>query len=372
MDFSWKKYIIKRKQPPMKTHFFQSDPTDLSSSLRTSVNDYFKAHGIEKTGNASLYFKSFIMAVLFLVPYIFTWSVQLELSMIFLLATLSGFGMAGVGMNIMHDANHGTYHRKSWVNKLVGHSTFLIAANSFNWINQHNDAHHTNTNIDGHDNDIESDGIFRFTKEQEWRWYHQYQVFYAIFLYSMTTLMRAVLWDFTRMAKYFRDHPEVSASKKKKEWTILISLRALYFFFWIGVPILFGVNDWYFALVFFLVMHLVCGIVLTVIFQTAHVVPKAQTHAGEGQKGSWIKHQLLTTCNFATDSWIANWLFGGLNLQKEHHLFPNISHVHYRKIVPIVREYCSLHQIPYIEYRRSLGAICAHFVHLYILGKKPI
>ncbi len=371
MDFFWKKYIIKRKQPTMKTSVFQLDSSYILKDITTSVDNYFKVNGMKKTGNASLYFKSFIMAVLLLVPCILSWVTLWEMPMLLLLATLSGLGKAGVGMNIMHDANHGTYHHKNWVNKLVGHSMFIISANPFNWKNQHNVAHHNHTNIDGHDTDIESDGIFRFTKEQQWKWYHKYQVFYAIFLYSMTTLMRAVLWDFTRMANYFRQHPEVSASKKRKEWTILISLRVVYFFFWIGVPILFGVNDWYFALVFFLVMHLVCGIVLTLIFQTAHVVPKAQTYSKEGEKNSWVLHQLLTTCNFATDSQVANWLFGGLNLQKEHHIFPNISHVHYRKIAPIVREHCLKKGIRYIEYPKLTSAILAHFKHLYLLGRQP-
>ncbi|MDQ5883266.1 MAG: linoleoyl-CoA desaturase [Patescibacteria group bacterium] len=356
----------------MKSVSFQSSGDNILKDIRKATESYFKENNLKKTGNTSLYVKSIFMAALLIVPFTLTWSFQMNIYLLCLLAFFSGLGMAGVGMNIMHDANHGTYHRKPRVNKLVGHSTFLIAANSFNWINQHNDAHHTNTNIDGHDNDIESDGIFRFTKEQEWRWYHKYQVFYAIFLYSMTTLMRAVLWDFTRMAKYFRDHPEVSASKKKKEWTILISLRALYFFFWIGVPILFGQSHWYFAIVFFLVMHLVCGLVLTLIFQTAHVVPPAKTYSSDEEKESWAMHQLLTTCNFATDSPLASWLLGGLNFQIVHHLMPDVSHVHYPKISWIVRNYCYEKKIVYLEYMSTWDAIWAHFVHLYILGKKPI
>ena len=38
------------------------------------------------------------------------------------LVMITGIGMAGVGMNIMHDGNHGVFSSKKWVNKLMGSS----------------------------------------------------------------------------------------------------------------------------------------------------------------------------------------------------------------------------------------------------------
>jgi hypothetical protein len=35
---------------------------------------------------------------------------------------------------------------------------------------------------------------------------------------------------------------------------------------------------------------------------------------------------------------IVNWYTGGLNHQIEHHIFPNISHIHYGNIAKIVKE----------------------------------
>jgi linoleoyl-CoA desaturase len=57
-----------------------------------------------------------------------------------------GIGMAGVGMNVMHDGNHGSYSNKSWVNKFMG-GTIYVLGNVYNWQVQHNVLHHTYTNI---------------------------------------------------------------------------------------------------------------------------------------------------------------------------------------------------------------------------------
>ncbi len=352
---------------------FSQDSDHLMKALRERIDGYFIEKGMKKTGNASLYLKSIFMLSLWLVPYILSFVLGISLWWCLLaLAVLAGIGMAGVGMTIMHDANHGTFHHKKSVNELVANLMFLLPAHPYNWKNQHNIAHHTHTNIDGHDEDVESGGLLRLTKEQEWKSVHQYQFLYAPFLYAMTTLMRAVVWEFTRLDRHFKEHPNISLSKRRKEWTTLISLRIVYFLFWIGVPIFFGVNEWYFPLVFFLVMHLVCGLFLTIVFQTAHAVPKAQTFSGTEERHSWVVHQLVTTCNFATSSRFACWFLGGLNFQKEHHLFPNISHVHYPAISPILRGSCKERGIVYIEYKSFFGAVGAHFQLLYTLGRKPI
>ena len=40
---------------------------------------------------------------------------------------------------------------------------------------------------------------------------------------------------------------------------------------------------------------------------------------------------------------------GGLNLQIEHHLFPNMPSINLRRARPIVREYCAELGVPYTE-----------------------
>ena len=80
--------------------------------------------------------------------------------------------MAGVGMNVMHDGNHGSFSKKKWINKLMGSSIYILAGNVHNWKVQHNMLHHTYTNIHGHDEDLEAGRIIRFSKHSKWSGYH--------------------------------------------------------------------------------------------------------------------------------------------------------------------------------------------------------
>ena len=71
---------------------------------------------------------------------------------------------------------------------------------------------------------------------------------------------------------------------------------------------------------------------------------------------SWLLHQLHTTNSFEPHM---NWLYGGLNLQVEHHLFPRISHRHYPYLLrPILQEFCKEHNLPYNDYS-LLGVVKA-------------
>ena len=62
--------------------------------------------------------------------------------------------MAGIGMGVMHDAIHGSYSKNKKINTLLGYTFNLIGANAVVWKIQHNVLHHTYTNIDQADDDI--------------------------------------------------------------------------------------------------------------------------------------------------------------------------------------------------------------------------
>jgi linoleoyl-CoA desaturase len=85
-----------------------------------------------------------------------------------------------------------------------------------------------------------------------------------------------------------------------------------------------------------------------------------------------LAHQLATTCNFSPNSKVLFWLFGGLTNQIEHHLFPHISHVHYKKIAPIVERTSREFGLPYHKSGSFLSAIVKHFKMLYLLGRMEL
>jgi linoleoyl-CoA desaturase len=52
----------------------------------------------------------------------------------------------------------------------------------------------------------------------------------------------------------------------------------------------------------------------------------------------------------------------------EHHIFPHISHIHYKKISEIVRNTANEFNLPYNEYKTMLEAFVEHFRQLNYLG----
>ena len=161
--------------PPV---FSKTDSIKFFRTLTKRVNDYFRENNIKKTGNWKLHIKAIVMFSLYLTPYFLLLSLDLPVWAQFLLTIVMGVGMAGIGMNVMHDANHGSYSDKSWLNKIMGSSMYMLAGNVYNWQVQHNVLHHTYTNIHGHDEDLDAGRIIRFTHEAKWRRFHKFQHYY--------------------------------------------------------------------------------------------------------------------------------------------------------------------------------------------------
>ena len=58
------------------------------------------------------------------------------------------------------------------------------------------------------------------------------------------------------------------------EWTILVITKICYYLLWIVLPLLVLDIAWWKVLIGFFVMHYTAGMILSVVFQLAHVVPK--------------------------------------------------------------------------------------------------
>jgi linoleoyl-CoA desaturase len=355
--------------------FSRSDSTKFFKTLNKRVNQYFKEKNILKTGNWKLYTKAIIMFSIFFVPLILILTVAMPQWVSLLLTVLIGIGMAGVGMNVMHDSNHGSFSSKKWVNKLMGSSIYILAGNVYNWKVQHNVLHHTFTNIKGHDEDIDAGRIIRFSKHSKWFNIHKFQKYYSFFLYGLLTINWAITTDFKQMNNYLKR--KLSYGKfpnPATEWTKLIISKIVYYAIWIVLPILVLDIAWWKIFIGFFVMHYTAGMILSVVFQLAHVVPKTNMPLPDkngNMKHTWAMHQFYTTANFAPTNKFICWYTGGLNHQVEHHVFPHISHIHYGKIAKIVKKTALEFNLPYNEYKTTRKAILEHFKQLKTLGKKP-
>ncbi|MEP2024957.1 MAG: acyl-CoA desaturase [Reichenbachiella sp.] len=354
--------------------FNRTQETDFVTELRTRVNKHFTDNKISKFANTDMQLKTAFMLGLYLVPFAILVSglVQSFWSMMILWSVM-GLGMCGIGLSIMHDANHGAYSNKKSVNNVLGYLLNVIGSYHVTWKIQHNVLHHSSTNVHEYDEDLNNQ-ILRFSPNQKRRNINKYQAFYAPFLYGLLSLYKTFSKDFEQISR-FNKKKLLSAQGVTLNGAILqITLnKLLYLGATFLLPMLVLDLPWWQILIGFLTMHFICGIILALIFQSAHVLDSTQFYQAD-ESGSidncWAIHQLNTTANFAKKGKLFSWLIGGLNYQVEHHLFPNICHVHYQHISHIVSRTAKEFNVHYHEFPTFLDAIKSHFRMLHILGKK--
>ena len=358
----------------MKTLKFISDDStqkQFSIAIKKNVGSYFTERGISTKGDISMFIKAVILLSIYIVPFIIILIVPVNLWLALLLVVIMGIGEGGIGMSVMHDAAHGAFSKKNWVNKLFASTMFLLGSNTFNWKVQHNILHHTYTNIFGFDQDIEIKAALRLCEHAPLKRYHRWQYIYAYFFYGLMTLAKLIA-DISQLVGFNR----ISITKEQKhnpktEIIKLIITKLLYFSIIIGIPIWLTDYHWWQILIGFSILHITAGMIMSTIFQMAHVVEGAEKPLPDANgviKNEWIVHQLRTTSDFARNNIFLNWYAGGLNFQIEHHLFPNICHIHYRKIAPIVEQTATQFGFVYNLKPSFFAAFISHARRLKKLG----
>jgi len=347
---------------------------EFAQILRSRINDYFKENQLSRNANSHMIGKSIFVLALYLAPFVFMLSATISsIGILFGLWIIMGIGKAFVGTAVMHDALHGSYSKKKSINMLMGFSAFAVGANPKIWQIQHNVLHHTYTNIEHADEDIVTPSyLLRFTPNQPHKWFHKYQHIYAGFFYGISTLTWITIKDFIKIFEYRGEGLIKSKKDFSKTFTIIIIQKIFYLGFFLVLPmVLLPVAPWM-IVIMFVTMHFVTGLLLTLIFQTAHVMPSSEFLMQEEEdiEENWWVHQLHTTTNYATSSRLFSWMIGGLNFQIEHHLFPNICHVHYPKIASIVKNTAAEFNLPYNVQKSFRSAVVQHFNLLHALGRQ--
>jgi linoleoyl-CoA desaturase len=341
-------------------------------SLKRSVDSYFLESSLKKTGNWKLYSKTLILVPAAISLYVLLLTTHMPIALALTLCALLGLVIASIGFNVMHDACHGSYSSRRWVNSLLGLSLNALGGNAFFWKQKHNILHHTYTNIEGADDDIAQSKLLRQSPTQEWMPIHRYQHIYLTLAYSLTLFMWVGVRDFK---KYFTKkiyNAQLQPMDRKEHLTFWAS-KVLYLVFYVLLPILVvGPLAW---LAGFAVMGLVTGIVLSYVFQLAHAVegPEFDSVGIEDKmiETEWAIHQIKTTANFAPRNKVISWFVGGLNYQVEHHLFPRISHIHYPALSRIVQQHCRQFGLPYHCFPTVTMAVASHVRTMKKLGQRP-
>ena len=351
---------------------FPTPAPSLHAALKSRVAEYFDQAALETKGNTQLYAKAAIilagMVGLYIHLVFFTPAWYFALPECVLL----GLFITGTGFNVMHDGSHGSFSSSTWINTLAGGTLECLGGSAYIWKIKHCVIHHSFTNVEGVDDDIDIGSLMCVNQHQRRHWMHRFQHFYCWYLYMMLYMMWVFQSDYQR---YFTRHigsvplPGMRPADHIQFWIGKVVNACLY----LVIPIY--RLGFVHGLVGASVTMAAAGLALSVVFQLAHTVEGPEFPLPQQPQNllpdEFAIHQIATTANFATRNRAVTWMVGGLNFQIEHHLFPRIAHVHYPHISRIVRQLCQERGIAYMEHTTFRKAVAAHFRHLRILGAAP-
>lgn len=284
---------------------------------------------------------------------------------------LTGITALLLAFNVSHDAAHHAIFRSKKLNDLLFSITFnLQGNNAYVWKKYHIESHHLYTNVHGSDIDVLENPLIRMTSIQPLKPIHRFQHFYAPVLYLFYSLNWFLVRD--TLLAFGKSHRTIFIRLTRLQAAQLLLNKVLYIGYMIVLPIILLPIGWMHVLLAFVIMHFIISIIFTAVLGVSHLVEET-THPTADEQGkmdhSWALLQMNTSLDYNADSRFLNWTLGGFNAHTLHHLFPNICHIHYLDMVPILRQTADEYGIQYNE-APYLKAAASHFRFLKRMGNE--
>ena len=340
------------------------------AELKRRVRDELQATGGRTVGGARMYLKTTIILLWLGTSYGLLTFAHVTWWQAGLLALSLALAVAGTGFSIQHDANHGAYSGNALINRIMGFALDLLGASSYMWHWKHNIFHHSFTNIEGADHDLDAKPFGRLAPDQARYGAHRFQHIYLWGLYGFMLPKWHLVDDFQNAIEgRIEDHP----FPRPRGWSLVQMLvgKAVFFGWALVIPMFF--HPWRIVVGFYGVTAFLVGLLLAIVFQLAHCIEEADfpsiASGNSRMTDGWARHQVRTTVDFARTNRVLTWYLGGLNYQVEHHLFPKLCHLDYPRISHVVEEVCAQYGVRYVAHDSMGGALSSHWRWLRRLGR---
>lgn len=231
---------------------------------------------------------------------------------------------------ISHDLIHNQYFKNKKLNYFFSFvsANLLIGLSRSWWMKKHNIDHHTFTNSDIHDSDIRDyDEIFTKNPGKS-KFFHAHKV--VLFWFVTGVLYFNLVFLSYKFLLQNRKFGELSVSILS---LFLLPLGLFLYYWFLGMI-------WIISIIYILVwVH------LAYVFMVNHVGMEI-IDGTKVKEYSWLDLQTRTSRNILGWS-IIHHVFGGLNKQIEHHLFPQASRYNIVAIAQITKDFCKEKGIKY-------------------------
>jgi len=241
---------------------------------------------------------------------------------------------------LQHEANHNSFTCVPKIDKIFGSFFFAVgeAGSATWWISSHN-RHHASPQHLGYDSDLNTlpamafDAITARMGKPKWL---QFQAW----TFETSTWLVVLYWKL-----YL--HP--MAIIRKKAWLDMVFLFGHYAIWWHYFSYM-GISGMIFS---HLVWGSVAGSYLFTNFALSHTHKEVLLNQ---DNEDWVRSAVLRTVN-VKHSWLVNWWMGYLNMQIEHHLFPNMPQFKHPAASDRVKALVAKHGLHYDE--RGYWETCA-------------
>ena len=252
-------------------------------------------------------------------------------------ATAAYFGVVFAQLGFLgHDAGHQQIFRaKKWNDRFGLVLSNLGVGLSYGWwVDKHN-RHHRNPNEVGRDPDVQRN-VLAWTGQQANRQRgllrviarHQHIAFFPLLLLEGWNLHVGSVRTLAQRSR-----------NRLLESSLLLAHAAG------SLALLLVVVSPVKAVVFVVAQQSVFGLYLGSVFAPNH---KGMEMPAGGSRSDFLRRQVLTSRNIVGGRLTAA-VFGGLNYQIEHHLFPSMPSRNLRRCRPMVREFCRTRGVAYTE-----------------------
>ena len=248
---------------------------------------------------------------------------------------LLAFDAVGFVMLVFHETSHNTGFKNQKINTFISSYIAYPFLSVGEWKERHNYLHHCFTNTD-YDSDFCKKKLFlRYSNKHTHYFHHRLQYLYVSLLFVLNGYNRTIIRNI-----------------RVKDRVALFGVTFVYYWFGIiNALVLFG----------------------SFAFVSAFIVNLSHIHdeciqINTENKNDFLYNQVSSSMNYRTDDPITRFICISLDIQIEHHLFPNIPHSSLRQIQHIVRDYCDTNHIPYIEKPSIFPIIYSYIYYLYKMG----
>lgn len=255
------------------------------------------------------------------------------------LVTAVWMGLCGGQSAFMwHDAGHKAMFRSKKAASAVGYvHANLVNGVSYGWWVNHHNRHHSNPNHLDMDPDIgRRTAIFDLKQYPSRKGTQKFVVRYQSVLFFVLLVLEGFKMLRTAVLSIVQ-----GKTKRPALETFLILLRAAVY-----LGLVFTVLSPGLAVAFILVQHAALGVYFGMIFAPNH--KGMDVRDGEEETLDWLERQVLTSRNIRPN-WLVDFLYGGLNYQVEHHLFPAMPQKNLGRARELTMEYCAERGVPYHE-----------------------